>query len=159
MTDFPMTPQPWWQPWIPLLAVLLGTLLGFLLSQWVELSRRRTRRRGNWAALRAEIDFALQTARAYRETHIGAPLYRLPIEAYTEGFKALLGDGAVTETEAQRLMVYYAEVQALNRGLDLVHAARDDTLKFQVEWERNLLKVQAIERYYTQTRAVVDAHL
>jgi hypothetical protein len=150
----------WWQD-ARVWSSLVGVLLGFLLSQGVEWLRRRRQRRGHWGALRAEIDFCKGLAETYRDAVYAAPLYRLPVVTYTHSLPALLGDGAVNETEAGALVQFFSEVETLNRGLDLAQAARerDDQQTIRDEHGRNLLKIQRLVELHRAARAATDAHL
>jgi hypothetical protein len=100
-------------------------------------------------------------AETYKGGGVAAPLYRLPTTAYSSSLPALLGDGAVSEAETQALVQFFSEVYTLNRGLDLVQAARerDDQQTIQAEYGRNLLKIQRLIELHAAARAATDAHL
>ncbi len=142
-------------------APLVGVLVGFLLAQGVEWRRRRRRRRAHWAALRAELAFCKGLAETYRDADIGAPSYRLPSITYSHSLPALLGDGAVNESEAKALIEFFSEVETLNRGLDLAQAARErgDTQAVAAEHGRNLLKIRRLVDFHRPAREAVDVHL
>jgi hypothetical protein len=67
----------------------------------------------------------------------------------------------VSEAETQALVQFFSEVYTLNRGLDLVQAARerDDQQTIQAEYGRNLLKIQRLIELHAAARAATDAHL
>jgi hypothetical protein len=142
-----------------LVAALAGVLLGSAISYGVEGLRRGQRRRAHWAALRAEIDYCLWRAETYEADKIPAPLYRLPTVTYSSSLPALLGDGVVSESEVRALIAFFSEVETLNRGLDLVQAARGDQQTMQAEYERNLLKIRSLLALHRPAREAADRHL
>ena len=92
-----------------------------------------------------------------------APLYRLPTSAFSTGLKEIMG--SISEADAQALIRFYAQVETLNRGLDLADlvtlqapgTARGVT-PAEID-ERNRLKAQTIRvpnghLYLTAARAV-----
>jgi hypothetical protein len=160
-----MTPTPWWLPWLG----LIGVVLGFILAQGKDWWSRYFRRKSYWAALRAELEFCREQAEIYMKDPYAAPLYRLPVTVYTHSFPALLGDGAVSEEDANALMRFFTEVATLNRGLDLANAARDrndNNATLQAEVNRNRIKAQRLTaaddgavNYYAAAKHVIDKHL
>jgi hypothetical protein len=164
-----VTSDDWWQS-TELWAALLGVLLGFILAEGKDWWTRRRRRKSHWGALRAELEFCRHLSETYVRDRVIAPLYRLPTTAYSQSFPALLGDAAVAEREAQSLIQFFSEAEALNRGLDLAQSARErgDQEALEAEFKRNLLKAGMLippsaggnsENYYRRARAVLDAHL
>jgi hypothetical protein len=107
------------------------------------------------------MDFCQGLAETYQGADIAAPLYRLSAITYSHSLPALLGDGAVSEPEVKALIQFFSEVETLNRGLDLVQAARerDDQQTMQAEHGRNLLKVRSILNLHRAAREAVDGHL
>ena len=155
---------PWW---MPIAASLSGVALGFVLANVRDWWSRRRRRKAHWSALGAELEFCRHHAEVYSRDYIAAPLYRLPTVAYRHSLPALLAEGAVNEGDLDPLMVYFNEVETLNRGLDLAQSARDkDDETLQAEVKRNRLKAERLRsssdagtNYYAEARAAVDRNL
>ena len=144
-----------------LVAPLAGVFVGFVLAQGVEWRRRRRRQRAHWGALRAEIEFCKERAEEYRKASVAAPLYRLPSMTYSHSLPVLLGDGAVRVSEMKAFIQFFSEVETLNRGLDLIQAARErgDAQTMGAERERNLLKIQILLDLHRPAREAADGHL
>ena len=129
-----------------LVSGLFGAFLIFLLHLWVNGAERAIRIRGNWAALHVEVRECGRIASGYIKDNVAAPLYRLPTICYGNCLPSLLSDAGINEDDADALLKYYAEVQTLNRGLDLADRARHTKVDQEVaaEVKRNYLKAQRI---------------
>jgi hypothetical protein len=144
-----------------LVVALAGVLAGATISHGAEWLRRRQRRRAHRAALRAEIDYCRWRAETYQADDVAAPLYRLPAVTYSSSLPALLSDGVVSEPGVRALVAFFSEVETVNRGLDLVQAARerDDQQAMRAEYDRNLLKIQSLLALHRSAREAADGHL
>ena len=154
---------------VPLLVVALSFLLAGLNTWW----RERSRRRAHWAALSAEIEHCRHLAGTYLRDPIAAPLHRLPTMAYTNSLPSLLADAALNETDTRSLLLFFNEVETLNRGLDQAEGARliTDTTerdnKLGEEFNRNRLKAKMLvpssdsrfPSYYDNARSVLESRL
>jgi hypothetical protein len=152
-----------------ILVVALALLLNILaLSPWHlyaeqasrlrEFESRLDAGRAHRGALRAEIEICKERAEGFSGAGVRAPSYRLPTARYEQSFQALLENGVLSEPGAKALMEFFAEVETLNRGLDLVQAARErgDDAAREAEYKRNRLKAQNLLSLYNAARAAVD---
>lgn len=144
--------------------LVLGFLLGLVPTWWA--SKRKTRT--HWAALRAEIEFCSGRATIYMKDEVQAPLYRLPMKAYTASLPVLLGEGEVTESDVSALLEFYGQVEDINRGLDdAAEAHKNGNLALLTEtYKRNLRKCEQLVDtgghpldYFTAAMTAVNAHL
>lgn len=161
----------WWTSH-EVFAALFGVALGFLLTLFAEWWRGRVRRRAHWAALNAEIEYCREMAETYLRDNIPAPLYRLPIVAYSNALPVLLASGALNEAETRNLISFFNEVETLNRGFDQVEGARfitdpaERNIRLTEEHGRNRLKAERLvpfnarsPSYYDSAKSVVESRL
>jgi hypothetical protein len=141
---------------------LLGAILVFLLGLYHLHRERGSRVRGNWSTLYVEVCECGRIADAYLNVAIEAPLYRLPTKCYEICFPSLLSDSAIDEHGTGALLKFYAEVQTLNRGLDLADLARQtgDDERIKREFRRNSLKARRIAapvgEYYAEAKRICE---
>jgi hypothetical protein len=145
----------------PSSTAVIGAIVGAVVALGIAEWTRRRRARGHWAALRTEIRFCMRMAEVYSRDFVSAPLYRLSTIVFRTSFPALLADAAVKEEAAQSLITFFGEVETINRGLDLVDAARqaNDPLRIAQEINRNLLKVKNLQRLYPDALAALPKNL
>lgn len=144
--------------------LLLGFILGLGPTWWA--SRRKAI--AHWEALRAEMTYCRSSAQVYFRAGIPSPLYRLPTKAYEAALPALLADGEVMEQEVTALLLFYSQIETINRGLDdasEAYKSKDEELLRQA-WERNRIKCAVLvpgasedsQRYLAAIEAV-EKHL
>jgi hypothetical protein len=157
-----------WVEYKEILAVVMGAILGFALSEGKSTWLLRKRRKSHFGALRAQIELCREMAETYLRDNIIAPLYRLPLSAYENSMPALLADGALNETEVRALTEFFAQVQTLNRGLDLAQTMRErgEDQMLQEEFARNQLKAERLvpseirpASYYDRAIAVITSRV
>lgn len=171
MTTPAVPPEAWYQT-KEVIGAVTGAAVAFLLVVTYDYLRSRRRRRAHFAAIRAEVEYCRSLADTYLRDKIAAPLYRLPTYAYTASFPVLLGDAALSEVEASRLLQFFVEVETLNRGLEQAEEARlitDEAMrdeKLKTEYGRNRLKAERLvpvnaltQSYYGHAKEVLDARL
>ncbi len=102
--------------------VLLSALASGLLAVVITLGNNWLvnwqKVRGVRGVLREEIEVCADMARTFHGAGIAAPLYRLPTSSYYTGLRELLAAGAIAGAAAKALILFYSEVETLNRGLD-----------------------------------------
>lgn len=165
------TSEPWWTS-REIIGTLLGVVVGFLLSSTLEWWRGRRRRRAHWAALNAEMKHCRELAEIYLRNKAPAPLYRLPTVAYVNSLPALLESAALNESDTQKLLSFFNEVETLNRGLDqaegasLIADCTERNKKLDQEFNRNRLKAERLvslndcsPSYYDRAKSVVKSKL
>lgn len=104
-----------------LLGGFVGAAIVFCLQIWLEWYASRKRTKGRFAALRAEIEECGRIASAYLEEKTPkVSLYRLPIICFPVTFAGLLEAKVLSGAQSGALMKFYAEVETMNRGLDLI---------------------------------------
>ena len=105
---------------------VIGVLLGVLLTTLTGWATRRGQQKAHRAAIAAEIEICRRFADRYLKENpfIIAPSYRLPGLTYTNSFPYLLADGALDRGQVDGLILFFNQVETLNRGLDQAHAAR-----------------------------------
>ncbi len=108
--------------YVSAVAALAGATLGFAGPQLIASWQKRKRHFAYWSAMSAEADLCQSFAKQYLIARVESPLYRLPTIAYEKGFPALLGDGAITAFEAAGVLLFYTQVEQINRGLDRADA-------------------------------------
>jgi hypothetical protein len=125
---------------------LLGALLVFVLGLWVRRCERDRRVRGHWRTLSVEVKMCRDRATSYLQDNIAAPVYRLPTICFESSIPSLLSDNAISEDAAMALLTFYAEVQAMNRGLEHANSAfqGNDQTRLGAEFARNRLKAERI---------------
>lgn len=125
---------------------ILLIIIGFILAHVPGIFDRRRKLKTHWYAIRAEMLLSREKAEALLIAGIAAPLYRLPVIAYTTSFPILLSEGAVSEEEALQIGRCFAQIQDINRGLD--YASEMNTSgneeKLKQEYNRNCLKAKAL---------------
>jgi hypothetical protein len=147
---------------------LLFLVAGFILAHVPGLFDRRRKLKTHWHAIRAEMTLSKEKAETLLKDGIRAPLYRLPVVAYSTSFPILLAEGAVTEDEVMDIGRCFGQMQDINRGLD--HAAEIYKLgnneKLEKEHERNCLKATALlfgqdgqESLFEPARKIVDSKI
>jgi hypothetical protein len=148
-----------------LVGAVVGVVVSFSLTFFTEWWKGRARRRAHWAALGAEMNYGRDLATTYLSDKPAAPLYRLPIVAYAHSLPALLTAAAIDEPDTRTLLVFFNEVETLNRGLDQVDRARLITDRFERfetindEYKRNRLKAEnLVSKYYGDAKAVVEKY-
>ena len=117
-------------------------LLGFVISLVPVLFERRRRAKAHWSALSAEADISGRLAGIYLRDKVAAPLYRLPVEAFTVSFPALLADGAIAKDEITDLAWFWGRVQDINRGLDNANSAANSDESDRLAREANRLELK-----------------
>jgi hypothetical protein len=141
----------------------LGVVLGFSLSEGKEWLLRRRRRKANWGALKAEVKICADLAERFLKDNVAAPLYRLPRASCDHALPPLLADASADETEVRPILLYYTQVDSLNRGLDQAEAARGDDQRLSIEHERNIMKARMLvpaadgrSSYYNEAFSVLE---
>lgn len=158
-------------------AALTGAFSAFLLAAIRDQIAKRKRIKGYLSSLGAEIDECHRIATRYSPTHIASPLYRLPAYFYQQALPGLLADGKLLNIESKALLLFYAEVETANRGLDRVdllltqgtlQATPDDRTHspaeipqhvdraIWAEYGRVTLKMRRINRLYPRVRVVAS---
>lgn len=132
--------------WEVLASGLFSAALVFVLGIAVNIRNRAMRVRGNWGALLVEMEECGRIADGYINSNIAAPSYRLPTLCYENCLPALLADAAIDEDGTKAILLFYAEVQTFNRGLDLADAARGGDGNMPKEFRRNCLKANRIRQ-------------
>lgn len=102
---------------------LLGVIVGATITQGTAWWQKRKRHFAYWSAMSAEVDLCRDQAQGYIADQVIAPLGRLSIVAYENGFPTLLADGAVTHDEAKAVLNFYGLVEQINRGLEQANEA------------------------------------
>ena len=166
-----VSPEIWYQS-KEVVGATTGAFVAFFLVVCNDWLRSRRRRRSHFAALRAEVEYCRSLADTYLRDQIAAPLYRLPTMAYANSFPALLSDAALSESETNRLLQFFAEVENFNRGLDQAEEARlisdpeHRKQKLSDEYSRNRLKAEHLvpvnaiaTSFYAQAITVIDTRL
>ena len=119
---------------------------GFILAQIPIQFDRKRKLKTHWHAIRAEMMLCHEKVEALLNDHIMAPLYRLPIVAYSTSFPILLAEGAVTEDEVKNIGRCFGQIEDINRGLD--NAAEMNKInnneKLKEEYGRNCLKAKVL---------------
>lgn len=171
MNSVAVPTESWYQT-SDVIAAVTGTVVAFFLVVLYDWFRARRRRRSHFAALRAEMDYCNHLAQTYLRDRIAAPLYRLPIVAYSNSLPALLSEASLNESETHLLLSFFNEVETLNRGLDQAETARliadpqERDAKLTDEFSRNMLKAQKLvpvdalsPSYYDRAKSVIDSRL
>jgi hypothetical protein len=118
-----------------------GVALTLAVNHGIAAWQKRKRHFGYWSAMSVEASLCQSHAQGFLKDDVKAPLFRLPVAAYENGFPALLEDGAVSADAARAVMLFYGLVEQLNRGLDQAQdATRDDIL---LEREAGRLRTKA----------------
>ena len=135
-----------------------GAALAAVVNIVVGCRDRAARVRGHWGALLAEVKKCGENAGGFltANPHVLAPSYRLPTLIYENGLPALLADAGIDDAEAKILLDFYAQVEALNRGLDLATDVRNDKGVLYDEDQRNKMKAKSISQ--PDGSAYVPAH-
>jgi hypothetical protein len=147
---------------------LLFLVAGFILAHVPALFDRRRKLKTHWHAIRAEMMLCKEKAEILLKDGIQAPLYRLPIVAYSTSFPVLLAEGAVNEDEVMKIGRCFGQVQDINRGLD--HAAElyklGNNEKLEKEYERNCLKAKTLlfgkdgqESLFEPAKKIIDSKI
>jgi hypothetical protein len=92
---------------------------------------------------------------------VEAPLYRLPRSAFETCYPQLLADSAISAAESRALMIFFNEVETLNRGLDLA-GDTPDPVKRNLEHRRNCLKAERLAPdgpLYKEAAAAIAKHI
>jgi hypothetical protein len=92
------------------------------------------------------MEICADLAATYLKDNVQAPLYRLPLQAYSASLPALLSDGALSAEESRALTEFYGLVMQLNRGLDNAdhfHKVEHHQLR-DVEYKRNRGKAEQL---------------
>jgi hypothetical protein len=149
------------------LAPVLAAIVAFLLALLPQFINRKRQRKAHREALLAEINVCERHARIYLRDGVAAPLYRLPTIAFEKSFPHLLGDGVFGRQAVEDLEDFALMIEAINRGLDNAHAARDkhDGHRLLEEVGRNQSKCRDLleshgpnkefEAYVTRARRAV----
>jgi hypothetical protein len=111
-----------------------------------------------------DVDLALEYAQQFIRDEVYAPSYRFPMMAYQSSFPIILVKGGLQEADAKELTKYFAQVDAINRGLDLIASIPfienkvhvDDTDRVLKHNMRNRLKAEELIQMYPETKAVID---
>jgi hypothetical protein len=148
----------------------LATLAAVCVALWPAIRDARSRRierRGEVAAMSAEVERSSMCIEALLNDGVMAPLYRLPIDNFKRALPKLLGDGSLTPAEVIILVDFENRIEELNRGLERAGEAAAAPVfekeKVGKEWRRNQSKAKEIteevqERYGGRAlmRAVED---
>ncbi|MEQ9151631.1 MAG: hypothetical protein RLO06_09055 [Parvibaculum sp.] len=105
-------------PWIAVFAAVVSALLTHLFAVYRErrIARKRT---AAWASsLKAEVEICAAFAEGYLKGNVDSPLYRLPIHIYSDALRALIEGGTLDGHDARKIVLFYSEVEMVNRGLD-----------------------------------------
>jgi hypothetical protein len=160
MSALPVTGAPWWAP---LAGAVIGAVLTAALTIYREGDARERQIASWWIAVAAEVDLCRSLADAYLTGKVVmAPSYRWPTVAYENIVPQLLGIAQLSAEDTQALLLFYTEVEALNRGLDYVHEHMDDEKRRDMQFKTNLLKVGHIKSSgdrYLALRDVLKRHM
>jgi hypothetical protein len=143
-------------------------LAGFLLAHIPGVFDRKRKLKTHWHALRAEMILSKEKVETLLSARIPAPLYRLPVVAYSTSFPILLAEGAVTEDEVMKIGRCFGQMQDINRGLDYASEMYKlgNNEKLEKEHERNCLKAKALlfgedgeENLFEPAKKIVDSKI
>ena len=158
----PISIEPWYDN--SLVSGVIGVSLGVFLAYVIEWVRSQNRRKVLWSALATEVHLCKKTAEQYcPDDAKAAPLYRMPLIAFKNGFGELVSSGAMDRHEFRDLSQFYSWVEDINRGLDLATQARyqgGQSGKLLLE-EHSRLKAKTrslIDDYFPAADAVVQRH-
>lgn len=149
MNASPISVESWYQT-KEVIGAVTGASLAFVLVVLYDWLRARRKRRAYFAALRAEMNLCSDLAQTYVGDRIAAPLYRLPTVAYSNSLPALLSEAALGERDSRNLLLFFNEVETMNRGLEQAEGARliedpqERQAKLADEFSRNVLKAQKL---------------
>jgi hypothetical protein len=143
-------------------------LAGFLLAHIPGVFDRKRKLKTHWHAIRAEMILSKEKVETLLSDTIRAPLYRLPVVAYSTSFPILLAEGAVTEDDVMKIGRCFGQMQDINRGLDyaseMYKLGNND--KLEKEHERNCLKAKALlfgedgeESLFEPAKKIVDSKI
>ena len=99
---------------------LAGAIAAFALTVRKQIRERARRTQGHRRALKAEIDECHRIAQLYPKKGIASPLYRLPTFFYHQALPGLLADGQLHGGGSNELLLFYSEVETVNRGLNRI---------------------------------------
>lgn len=157
---YPMTVKAWYDSAI--ISGIISVAVGVVLAYVVEWVRSNKRRDAHWSALATEVRLCRKTAQDYVSGDVQAPLYRMPLIAFTNSFGDLVANGALDGSEFRDLSRFYSWVEDINRGLDLATAARYEGpggTFLRDERKRLVLKAKAlINEYFPAADGVVRKH-
>jgi len=143
-------------------------LAGFILAHIPGVFDRKRKLKTHWHAIRAEMILCKEKAETLLNARIPAPLYRLPVVAYSASFPILLAEGAVTEDEVMKIGRCFGQRQDINRGLDYASEMYKlgNNEKLEKEHERNCLKAKALlfgedgeESLFEPAKKIVDSKI
>jgi len=141
---------------------------GFILAHIPGMFDRKRKLKTHWHAIRAELLLSKEKAGILLNAGIAAPLYRLPVVAYSTSFPILLAEGAVTEDEVMKIGRCFDQMQDINRGLD--YASEMNKLgnieNVEKEHNRNCLKANALlfgedgkESLFEPAKKIIDSKI
>jgi hypothetical protein len=129
----------------------LATLAAVWVALWPAIRDARSRRierRGEIAAMLAEVERSRICIEALLNEGVMAPLYRLPVDNFKRALPKLLGDGSLTPVEIVVLVDFENRIEELNRGLERAGEAAAAPVfekeKVGREWRRNQAKAKEI---------------
>ena len=143
-------------------------LAGFLLAHIPGVFDRKRKLKTHWHAIRAEMILSKEKVETLLSASIRAPLYRLPVVAYSTSFPILLAEGAVTEDEVMKIGRCFGQMQDINRGLDYASEMYKlgNNERLEKEHERNCLKAKALlfgedgkESFFEPAKKIVDSKI
>jgi hypothetical protein len=132
--------------WIPIAAALGGTVVGYMLGVLRDVQQEKRRVANSWKALYAEFKICCRIADQYFSGPqvIKAPSYRWPSIAYEHAMPELLSSAGLSARQAQDLIHYFMNVDAVNRGLDYAQDAsmRGDTTALNLQFGVNASRIK-----------------
>lgn len=135
----------------------VGALVAFVLLIARDSWKRRSIIEGLRTALAQEIEICRNHAETYLQDPIQAPLYRLPTPFYTVTLPELTVGRKLNSDQVRAVMLFYNQVETLNRGLDQINSWRGiDSNAFTAEHNRNEGKAtDLVSKFYPPARDAV----
>jgi hypothetical protein len=160
-----------WASWAQAFGSVLAVLAAFLVfalqartNRKIASKTRADRIESLWAAVACEVQASAEQAQSFLEEKIGAPAYRIELPLYSTAFPSLLIEVRLEPSEVSALYTYFANVQAMNRGIQYAHDARDrpdNGEAFQKEARRTMNKADLLRPggyVYRGAMGVIAAH-
>lgn len=139
-----------------LISVTTGAVLGAIIAYVPRFLANRQKLVSNRALLCCEIDTCRERAQEYIKDRITSPTNRLPSAGWSHSVPLILS--ITTVENINDIQLYYLEVDALNRGLDLAEKYINDENQLAREYKRNLLKANnIIEKRYEKARLAAES--
>lgn len=129
-----------WSGWVQAFGSIGAILFAVWLPLWLEHRAKRRVFIGHLKTIATDVRLADRQARAYLESRIKVPAYRLMLYGAQTALPWLLAEGRLTSAQATALVQWYVDARSFNYSLDIAQQLKNDRESLDIEYGRTKIK-------------------